>query len=307
MNNNKEEEEKTTPTTNNDEVPRKEEHTTSDAEDGENAAAVRPEIVEGRGSLEDGRERPEGGTGRQRRARVEAGRDREWLAWIGRFRFVTADGLALRFGVSVQQARVRLRRLKDNGVISLHRAHVGEAYAAVITSHGRAQLGEDRRVKEPRVDVHRSHELAIVELVAQMELGLGPDVEVFTERDCRRREAEEQGRYSVDVSDGHGATSRRWPDMVLLTHQGKIGIEIEFYPKSTARLRRILRGYLGSNLAEVRFLVASRALARRLRTLEARERAVMVDGAPDRLCRVVIGAWDGAPEEERSAIRAEAA
>jgi hypothetical protein len=54
---------------------------------------------------------------RGRRQHVEADRDREWLRWIGRFRFVTADLLALRFGVSVQQARNRVRRLARDGLV----------------------------------------------------------------------------------------------------------------------------------------------------------------------------------------------
>ena len=44
------------------------------------------------------------GTQRLRRGHVEAARDREWLAWISRFRFVTAAVLAQRSDVSTREA-----------------------------------------------------------------------------------------------------------------------------------------------------------------------------------------------------------
>ena len=42
---------------------------------------------------------------RRRRGRIEAQRDRELVEWVGRFRSVTAEVLALRFGVSEQQVK----------------------------------------------------------------------------------------------------------------------------------------------------------------------------------------------------------
>jgi hypothetical protein len=45
------------------------------------------------------------------RAQAEHERDRQWLGWIGRFRFVTVAELALRFAVSRQQAQARIRHL----------------------------------------------------------------------------------------------------------------------------------------------------------------------------------------------------
>jgi len=50
--------------------------------------------------------------GRRSRETSEARRDREVLLWIARFRFVTAEALAQRFGVSHQRMNARLRRFE---------------------------------------------------------------------------------------------------------------------------------------------------------------------------------------------------
>lgn len=246
------------------------------------------------------------GAGRTRRTRQEAAIDRHWLAWIARFRFVTARELALRFGVSERQARVRLGHLHRAGVIDLQRSHIAEAFAASITTAGRRTLGDLRPAKRPRPYVQRVHELAVVTLAAQLELAL-PDLVLRTERDGQRLEAETGRRYSVDVRDGRGRISKRWPDLVLEAANGRIAIEIEFSPKGSSRLRAILRGYLTSDLAEVRVYVASPTLARRILLLDRQERSRLLSGLDDRLCRVRVLPWDGAPDKDKQAIRDAAA
>jgi hypothetical protein len=249
------------------------------------------------------------GTGRTRRVKVEAQRDREWLLWVGRFRFVTAELLALRFGVTVQKSRLRLRRLENAGLVSLHRGHLAEPYVAVLTPQGAATVGYPRRQREPRPDLHRIHELAIVKLVCDLELAGGPDAVVLTERDCRRKTAEGQRGLCVEVGDERGRSTERWPDVVVATPRGKVAFEIELAPKHSARLARILRGYLISDLAEVRFLLASPTLARRLSHVAASERLELLDGGrtPDRLTRIIVTAWSGAAAADRAAIQALAA
>lgn len=242
------------------------------------------------------------GAGRTRRTKQEAERDREWLAWIARFRFVTAKELAFRFGVSERQARVRIGHLHRAGVIDLQRSHIAEAYAASVTTAGRRELGDLRPAKMPRADVQRIHELAVVTLAAQLELAL-PALVLRTERDGQRLEAETGQRYSVDVSDGRGRSARRWPDLMVEAAHGSIAIEIEFSPKGSSRLSAILRAYLASDLAEVRIYVISPALARRILRLEQQERSRLLAGLEDRLCRIRVLPWDGALEQDKQAIR----
>jgi predicted ArsR family transcriptional regulator len=53
--------------------------------------------------------------------RDETDRDVAVMAWVGRFRFVTAEAVAERFGVSVQAARGRVRRLERVGLVGRER------------------------------------------------------------------------------------------------------------------------------------------------------------------------------------------
>jgi hypothetical protein len=248
----------------------------------------------------------QGAGGRQRWAKVEGEKDREWLAWLGRFRFATSELMGLRFGVSDRKARKRLMRLVSDGLVGVHRSF-GTTSVYVLTPRGARHVDLPRRLRTPRPDLHREHELAIVESVAKLELAAAPGVEVLTERDCRRRTAEGPERFSVEVADDRGRSTDRWPDIVLLTPNGKVAIEIEFAPKHSERLARILRGYLLSDLAEVRFLVVSPRLASTLHRVTERERAKLPLRRTDGLTRIVIDAWISAEPEEREAIRAQAA
>lgn len=44
------------------------------------------------------------------------------LAWIGRFRFATAEVLALRFATSTRRLNVRLARFEQAGLLVRHKA-----------------------------------------------------------------------------------------------------------------------------------------------------------------------------------------
>ena len=175
---------------------------------------------------------------RARRAATESRRDRDWLLWLARFRFVTAADLAARFGVSEQQARARVRRLQAAGLLGCTRAHVGQPFAIYMTPHGAAVLGLPGRFRVPRAGVQRKHELAIVRFVAALERR-APGLAVLTERECRRREAETSERFSVDVL-GPGRRARRWPDAVVQLPRRRAAVEFEFTTKSKERLRQIV-------------------------------------------------------------------
>src|SRR4051794_26653056 len=56
-----------------------------------------------------------GQVGRRRWEVEDTARDVELLWWISRFRFVSADLVAGRFGISVQRSRARLRRVGGVG------------------------------------------------------------------------------------------------------------------------------------------------------------------------------------------------
>jgi hypothetical protein len=219
------------------------------------------------------------------------------LEWVARFRFVTAETTAARFGVSVQRMRRRLRRLTVEGLIEGHRGSVAAPLAYFLTRRGRVALGLAPR-KAPRPDAHRRHELAIVRLVALLELG---GSRVLTERECRWAEARDGTvRYSVDTPAG-----RRWPDAVLVASDGRrLALEIEFASKPTARLRAIARGYLGGGFDCVRFLVESPRLAGRMAaTFDAIRRAELAPlGGVGTMPELDVLPWIDVDDATRTAI-----
>jgi hypothetical protein len=156
--------------------------------------------------------------GRAKWEREESDRDLEVMAWIGRFRFVTAKAVADQFGVSWQRANARLRRLERARLVGFERAYVSQARAVFLTGRGALLLGWERH-RAPRPETHRKHEEAIVWLVTRLERR-DRDTGVLTERECRRREREAGERYSVTVH-GDARGERRWPDIVLATQAGR--------------------------------------------------------------------------------------
>ena len=68
-----------------------------------------------------------------RRADREQARNFAVLAWTARFRFVTPGALALRFGVSEQRMRARVRRLVEAGLLEALRPSVSYPQALHLT------------------------------------------------------------------------------------------------------------------------------------------------------------------------------
>ena len=201
---------------------------------------------------------------RESRGTSEARRDREMLAWIARFRFVTAEVLAERFDVTPQRVNARLRRFDPAGLVALHRSDLTAPRAVFLTGRGARRLGLRPR-RAPRPDTHREHELAIAGLMARLERAADPP-RVLTERDARVTEARGGSRCSADVRDSGGVALRRWPDLVLETEEGaRLAVEIEFAPKHTGRLRRILNGYAAATwFTELHVLARDEPVRRRI-------------------------------------------
>lgn len=226
-------------------------------------------VVQGQGMADEVVEIIRGGAvvDRARAQEREAATDRAFLWWIGRFRFVTARELGVRFSVSEQRANARVRRLLKAGLLDEIRPHVSASRVVFLTGRGSRQLGLGER-RPPRTDIQRRHELELAMLVARLEqqLPLGAQ-RLLTERECRRVERRSRGsdRYSVDVWD-RNHVQKRWPDLVHVHPDGrKRAIEIELAVKHTRRLENILTGYRASGtFREVLWLVENPALLRRL-------------------------------------------
>lgn len=231
------------------------------------------------------------------RGQVEAVRDREMLVWISRFRFVTVDELALRFGVSTRSANARVSRMRAAGLVGCQRELAGQRRAVFITGPACRLLGLPVR-RAPRPEVHRVHELGIANLAARHELD-DPDVQVLTEREGRRVEAEGGRRCSVDAIDPSRGLVRRWPDLILEGGRKRVAIEIEIAEKGTDRLAQIVADYaLSDAFGEVRFLVATEPLARRLFPLCRR-----ADHQLGGRTALIVAPWDGVGGERCERIR----
>lgn len=235
----------------------------------------------------------------------QAARDAALLAWIGRFRFVTAQAVARRFGVSWQQTNARLRRLERCGLVGFERQHVSQARAVFLTGRGHELLGWTRR-KAPRAEVHREHEEAIVRLVIELERER-PDATVLTERECRQLEARAQKRvYSLRVwGPGSVRDQSRWPDVVVEAGERWEAFEIEFAPKGTKRLHDIVVAYEVGPYAKTTFLVKSASLGRRIGR-QTRDVGRVFEGAlvPREIC---VAPWIGLDGEQQSALAAQLA
>ncbi len=223
---------------------------------------------------------------------VETQRDVEVLRWVGRFRFVSCEELAERFGVSVQAARARSRRLERLGYLGRERWHFTQPWSVFVTGKGLELLGLPRRKGTPRTDIQREHEAAIVWLTTQLELVAEPGVRVLTERECRRLEAVQGDyTYSAELAEGGKRRDRkRWPDVVVESEHGKRAIEIEFAPKGRPRLRRIVWALVHSRYAEVVLLARTGPLLRMLEDLARDER---VDPLIGSYAEPRAVAWDG--------------
>src|ERR1044071_6693128 len=105
---------------------------------------------------------------RARHGAREAERDRAFSVWIDRFRYTSVELLAMRFGVAMQNVRVRLKRLEAGGLVRLERRSVVELWVVSLTPAGAKAIGHRPR-RAPRAELHQAHELAIGWLCAYVE------------------------------------------------------------------------------------------------------------------------------------------
>jgi DNA-binding MarR family transcriptional regulator len=209
---------------------------------------------------------------RGRWGRIERERDELWLRWVGRFRFVTVELLAMRFGVSEQRAGVRVRRLEQAGMLQRSHGGVGRAAVVALTRAGARRVGlRDRRVV--RSDAQRGHELAIARLVARTEARqlTAPLARLLTEREARDLRSGALRDLSIEVPGAPAGQRRRWPDLILERDEGRpVAIEVELTLKGATRLARIIAAYQRSDIyAEARYLVCDARVARAVSRLAA--------------------------------------
>lgn len=180
------------------------------------------------------------------------------LAWLVRFRFVTVGALAVRWEVSEQQMRARVRRLERERLVRRDRPRTNAPAAIFPTGRALTRLGLPVR-QAVHFDGRFGHEVAIIKRVTAAEAYFRahgqPDALVVTEREMRRSEAAGGQQFSVELRTPHDQPRRRWPDYVISTDAGRTAVELEFSPKATLRLESIVRGYLRAWYDFVDFVV----------------------------------------------------
>jgi DNA-binding Lrp family transcriptional regulator len=239
---------------------------------------------------------------RGRGSAAEAQRDAEVLRWVGRFRFVTDELLADRFGVSRQQMNLRVRRLADAGLVERTGPPM-QPRLTMLTRRGARAVDLPVR-RAPRTDQQREHELAVVWLVIQIERA--GDILVRTERECRTLEAQGDVRHSIPVVRPGRPDERRWPDVVLDGGSRRSALELELSAKGTSRLQAIVDAYARTpTYDEAIFLAVDASIARRLaRCMRKAARPVLLaqPAAPARRLRVVP--WPGLSDDHQRLIAA---
>lgn len=187
-----------------------------------------------------------------RRVDREQARDVAVLAWAARFRFVTIGALAVRWQVTEQRMRARVRRLEREGLVLRVRRWTNHPTAIYPSERGLDRLGLAARAR-PRFDGRFGHELAVIKRVLAAEAFFREaqlEATVFTERDARRAEADAATQFAIEVRDAAHRRRRHWPDYVVATGEGSTAVELEFSAKATVRLRSIVRGYLRASAYE---------------------------------------------------------
>lgn len=223
----------------------------------------------------------------------EAARDRAFLEWIVRFRFVEADVLAMRFDVSRQQVNARLRRLESAGLVIRRAERTSAPWTIAVSRKGMQALGLPAE-RAAQTTLQRDHELNLAHMVARHERATDPRA-MRTERQSRRLERLTKTRYSADTTDPKQGQARRWPGLVLEDDTRRIAIELELTPKGASRIERILAGYRRATwFDEVRFLTPDPAIHQlldRIANDPSRARARALFPGPSKQPTIRILAW----------------
>lgn len=182
-------------------------------------------------------------------------RDVEWLAWVGRWRFVSAGQLSREFGrrglsAPVKVVERRLRAMRELGLVSSERVVADVPAVHSLTRDGMRVVGLSGPVVGPKLAEFR-HDLAVTDLACELLLQK-PGHRLVTEREVRHAETPNQLARETSVG-----VVRRWsvvlpekrfggvyPDLVTETPSGAVWAhELEASRKEHRRLVRLMLAY----------------------------------------------------------------
>lgn len=175
-------------------------------------------------------------------------RDRVIAGFVDRLGYVTAEQVAVRFGLSQRMSWRRLQALGENGL--LRSARLLDGPGVYYTP----------KTAKPKVR-DLEHTMAVNWVVVRLELG---GLEVVTERTMRQAErAGHPGGWTIPMTCSyildHQRTHR--PDLVVRTPGARIPVEVELTRKSRRRLKELMGAWARqSSYDQVVYLCASEAL-----------------------------------------------
>lgn len=204
-------------------------------------------------------------------------RDRDWLSWVGRWVFVTAESIEREWVRLYGQANRRavLRRVqaaRELGLVETERMVANRPAAIWLTRDGMRLVGAGGESTRPRLSEFH-HDLYVVDLAQKLLVG-NPQTQIITERELRREDTpggrvSQAPLFAVQRRDSAGVVlsgnRRIYPDLV--TVRAKTGNhlihEVEHTPKDVRRLVQLMTSYQESeNVDGIRYYVFEPALDR---------------------------------------------
>lgn len=226
---------------------------------------------------------------------VITARDREWLAWLGRWRCATAKQLAawwlpdMASGVKVAEARIRAWR--GLGLIWSQRV-----FSDMPSVHGLRKAGlELAGIGGTRKDLvvgQLRHDLAVVDMACMIR-GSRAGIRMLTEREVWAMDPPSSTVLRAAVPAMPGAGRRIiYPDLLTVEESGRvIAHEVELSAKTTPRLVKLMDSYVACpRIARVCYY-AEGAARRRVDKAAAgvNQRTRALTGAPE---KVFVRGWE---------------
>lgn len=191
-------------------------------------------------------------------------RDLSWLAWIGRWRAVTAQSLSEEFAARGESAplkkvETRLRAMRSLGLVDASRVLADRPRLHWLTREGMRVAGLEGAVVKPRLS-HIIHDLTVVD-VARYLTERRPEHELHTEREIRRVETpnqhqtEVEQRFTLTLPEATSRFSRIFPDLVSVAPDSTTWAhEVEATRKEHRRLVRLMLAYAAApNITYARY------------------------------------------------------
>jgi hypothetical protein len=208
----------------------------------------------------------------------------EVIRWAASLGAITAEALALRYGITLASARGRLSVVRRRGLLARERPLHDAPTLFTVTRAGMRAAGI-RGINPCEISAGSARHLIVCAAVAAALERCYPDHRVAGERELRREECEGGRRLARAVLGSYGPEASRLhsPDLVLwpsAVGDAPVAVEVELTVKARRRLEDICRAWARCrSVAGVLYLApesVERALDRAIARVQASEQVVVV-------------------------------